>query len=350
MSDPGSPPPPDAASSSGARVLSAMSASSLDVARHASFVKRSASDRDTIEYVLTEHLRMSGVYWGLTAMDLMGRLDEMDDLDDIIAWVLRCEHPEGGFGASEGHDRHVLYTLSAVQILALCDEMSRLRRDETANFVASLQLPDGSFQGDEWGEVDTRFTYCALSCLKLIDRLDAVDVPAAARFVASCKNFDGGFGCVPGGESHAGQIFTCVGALKLAGALETTVDADLLGWWLCERQVKAGGLNGRPEKLPDVCYSWWVLSSLSLCDRLAWIDQDALARFILRCQDPQKGGIADRPDDEPDVYHTFFGLAGLSLMGFPGLKKIDPAYALPAETIRRLGLYGDEPDSPSSSE
>ena len=50
------------------------------------------------------------------------------------------------------------------------------------------------------------------------------------------------------------------------------------------------------------------------------------------------------------MYHTFFGLAGLSLMGFPGLKKIDPAYALPVETIRRLGLYSDEPDEPSSSE
>lgn len=30
------------------------------------------------------------------------------------------------------------------------------------------------------------------------------------------------------------------------------MDKDLLGWWLCERQVKQGGLNGRPEKLPDV--------------------------------------------------------------------------------------------------
>jgi prenyltransferase beta subunit len=30
------------------------------------------------------------------------------------------------------------------------------------------------------------------------------------------------------------------------------VDADLLGWWLCERQLKNGGLNGRPEKLEDV--------------------------------------------------------------------------------------------------
>lgn len=30
------------------------------------------------------------------------------------------------------------------------------------------------------------------------------------------------------------------------------VDADLLGWWLAERQLPSGGLNGRPEKLPDV--------------------------------------------------------------------------------------------------
>jgi hypothetical protein len=30
------------------------------------------------------------------------------------------------------------------------------------------------------------------------------------------------------------------------------VDKDLLGWWLAERQVKEGGLNGRPEKLADV--------------------------------------------------------------------------------------------------
>lgn len=27
------------------------------------------------------------------------------------------------------------------------------------------------------------------------------------------------------------------------------VNADLLGWWLCERQLQSGGLNGRPEKV-----------------------------------------------------------------------------------------------------
>jgi geranylgeranyl transferase type-2 subunit beta len=30
------------------------------------------------------------------------------------------------------------------------------------------------------------------------------------------------------------------------------IDQDLLAWWLAERQVTNGGLNGRPEKLADV--------------------------------------------------------------------------------------------------
>jgi geranylgeranyl transferase type-2 subunit beta len=51
--------------------------------------------------------------------------------------------------------------------------------------------------------------------------------------------------------STVNAVFCCVGALALTGSLHH-IDKDLLGWWLCERQVKSGGLNGRPEKLPDV--------------------------------------------------------------------------------------------------
>lgn len=81
-----------------------------------------------------------------------------------------------------------------------------------------------------------------------------------------CRNFDGGFGAVPGAESHAGQIFCCVGALSIGGALDQ-VDENLLGWWLSERQCDSGGLNGRPEKQADVCYSWWILSCLRILGR-----------------------------------------------------------------------------------
>lgn len=35
---------------------------------------------------------------------------------------------------------------------------------------------------------------------------------------------------VAGNESHAGQVFCCVAALHIAGALDQ-IDRDLLCWW-----------------------------------------------------------------------------------------------------------------------
>lgn len=113
-----------------------------------------------------------------------------------------------------------------------------------------------------------------------------VDVSLAVEHIERCKNFDGGFGVGPGAESHAGQIFACLGALTIAKRLDL-VDKDRLGAWLSERQLSNGGLNGRPEKLEDVCYSWWVLSSLAMIDRLHWIQAEKLSSFILRCQASQ---------------------------------------------------------------
>ena len=99
-----------------------------------------------------------------------------------------------------------------------------------------------------------------------------------------------------------------------------------------------GGLNGRPEKLPDVCYSWWVLSSLCTLKRLNWIDSEKLVNFILRAQDLRDGGIADRNGDVADVYHTYFGIAGLSLLNQFSLQPVDPVYALPRNVVLKMGL------------
>ncbi|KAL5977359.1 Geranylgeranyl transferase type-2 subunit beta 1 [Asimina triloba] len=176
--------------------------------------------------------------------------------------------------------------------------------------IAGLQNEDGSSFGDMWGEVDTRYLSSAL------------DV-----------------------------FFCCVGALAIMDSLYH-VDKDLLGWWLCKRQVKSEGLNGHPEKLPDVCYSWRVLSSLIMIDGVHWIDKEILARLILDCQrwqflviafidatfpeDKENCGISDRSDDVVDVFHTYFGVAGLCLLEYPGLKAIDPAYALPVDVVNRI--------------
>ena len=80
----------------------------------------------------------------------------------IVDFVMSCQHDCGGFGGNLGHDPHILYTLSAVQLLVLFDALDRLDAARVMRYVAALQRADGSFQGDEWGEVDTRFSYCAL--------------------------------------------------------------------------------------------------------------------------------------------------------------------------------------------
>ncbi|XP_048328757.1 geranylgeranyl transferase type-2 subunit beta 1 isoform X1 [Ziziphus jujuba] len=306
----------------------------LAAEKHVEYILSVEKKKDSFESVVMEHLRMNGAYWGLTTLDLLGKLHAVD-VDQIVSWIIKCQHDSGGFGGNIGHDPHVLYTLSAVQVLALFDKLDVLDIEKVSTYVAGLQNEDGSFSGDMWGEIDTRFSYIAICCLSLLHRLDKINVENAVSYIVSCKNLDGGFGCMPGGESHAGQIFCCVGALAITGALHH-IDKDLLGWWLCERQVKSGGLNGRPEKLPDVCYSWWVLSSLIMIDRVHWINKEKLVKYILDCQDLDNGGISDRPDDAVDVYHTYFGVAGLSLLEYTGLKAIDPAYALPVDVVNRI--------------
>ncbi|KAJ0020153.1 hypothetical protein Pint_31057 [Pistacia integerrima] len=388
----------------------------LAVDKHVKYIISVEKKKESFESVVMEHLRLNGAYWGLTTLDLLGKLDAVDK-EEVISWIMKCQHESGlcdgwmieifcyagGFAGNIGHDPHILYTISAVQVLALFDKLDVLDVDKVSNciliHIAGLQNEDGSFSGDMWGEVDTRFSYIAICCLSILQRLDKINVDKAVNYIVSCKNLDGGFGCTPGGESHAGQnlvppefrasfvvicryyqnhacnfflpsskmnlpvngwinhwlfvksdsnivkclsaavtaVFCCVGALAIAGALHH-VDKDLLGWWLCERQVKSGGLNGRPEKLPDVCYSWWVLSSLIMIDRVHWINKEKLVKYILDCQDTENGGISDRPDDAVDVFHTYFGVAGLSLLEYPGVKAIDPAYALPVDVVNRIFL------------
>ena len=153
------------------------------------------------EYCSTEFLRVSGVYWGLTAMDLMGQLHRMNK-SEVVEFVKSCQRPSGGFGPTENHDAHLLYTLSAVQVdtdsipplnfhlslfalsfplssflsttlspapslslplplplslphdqvLVLYDCVEVVDVEGVVRFVKALQRPDGSFVGDKWGE------------------------------------------------------------------------------------------------------------------------------------------------------------------------------------------------------
>lgn len=109
-----------------------------------------------------------------------------------------------------------------------------------------------------------------MAALSLLGHLDKLDVERTVSYIRQCKNFDGGYGSCIGAESHAAQgkypscsisdltpdtdnstVFVCVGALAILDRLDE-VDRQTLCWWLAERQLANGGLNGRPEKKEDV--------------------------------------------------------------------------------------------------
>jgi geranylgeranyl transferase type-2 subunit beta len=224
----------------------------------------------TFELWVTEHKKLSAAYWTVVALALLDALD-LVPRERLRDWVLECRDPCGGFGGDVGQDPHLLYTLSAVQILFLLGEEARLDRSSIIAYVASLQQPDGSFAGDTWGEIDTRFCFCAALTLAILgvplqqrehsrnspEKTNEIERPirtdALVDYIMRCENDDGGFGVIPGAESHAGQVFCCVGTLALCGALYRLRDGgNRLARWLAYRQLRNGGFNGRPDKLPDV--------------------------------------------------------------------------------------------------
>ena len=50
---------------------------------HCKFVASYGKDKKDYEYVMSEFLRINGIYWGLTVMDLMGKKDDLD-LEEVI--------------------------------------------------------------------------------------------------------------------------------------------------------------------------------------------------------------------------------------------------------------------------
>lgn len=314
--------------------------------KHVEYLNGYGIRHDLEAYRMSDYLRVSGMYWAITGMQIMKQ--ELEMTEEAVATVYNdCfDRQTGGFRPWKGQDVHMLFTLSAVQILASTNRLSLLSendKDLIVNFIRGLQQSDGSFAGDTWGEIDSRFSFCAVATLMLIGKNpeEVIRLEDAIDFIWRCQAFDGGFGLKPGSESHAGNIFCCLGFLSLVNRLDVVNDVDQLGWWLCERQLsQSGGLNGRPEKLPDVCYSWWVLSSLVIINRLHWIDRERLVQFILASQDEETGGFSDRPGYASDPFHTLFGLAGLALTGMyrAQLEDVNPVFCMTQKIVTSLGI------------
>lgn len=111
----------------------------LLVAQHVAYIRSLDERKEDLEYWLTEHLRVNGLYWGLTALDLMNHKDVLPR-EDVIQYLLSVQHPNGAFGGHHGHDPHILYTHSAIQILVTLDALDRIDTEPVVQCKSTLSF------------------------------------------------------------------------------------------------------------------------------------------------------------------------------------------------------------------
>lgn len=182
-------------------------------------------------------------------------------------------------------------------------------------------------------ENDLRFLYCACAISHILDDWSGINKDMAVAYIQSCRSWDGGIGLINEQEGHGGSTFCGVAALSLMGELDAVLDDgddDIFdagfgrhrfkrgSWrnelirWCVSRQIE--GMQGRPNKVEDTCYSYWVGGTLNIlkCDHL--LDHNALRKFIMHCQ-TDMGGFSKLKDDGfyPDLLHSFYSMAWLSL-------------------------------------
>ncbi|KEG04123.1 hypothetical protein YYE_01026 [Plasmodium vinckei vinckei] len=260
------------------------------------------------------------------------------------------------------YEPNVITTLSAIQILFLINrtsenDISTKTLLEIYNFINLLFDEDKGFYHFSLKSFllhfdgDMRFVFCSLSTIYFINLLLSKrniyiynsNNKKCINWILNCLNADGGFSKFPGSESHAGTTFCAINSLNLLKDNNNRSFLFTNKWirsklirWLCDRYENQG-INGRVSKSHDVCYSWWVLSSLvSLkCNLSKLLNVNILINYILKCQDKDNGGFSRVQQNDnyikksenfnyydkenishkkPDLFHSFFAISALSII------------------------------------
>jgi len=177
----------------------------LDVALHIKYWQMCYKSLLPTQYTGNDSSRMLFGFFILSALDLLGVGAEtfpQRDRTNISEWVLKCQHPNGGFCGSPNHrfpdicyadigrgrqqvdPANLHATFFAIMSLSFTGSMDRINKNACLKWLKMLQREDGSFgelitqEGVIEGGRDMRYCYTA-TAIRWMLRGDVIeaDVP-----------------------------------------------------------------------------------------------------------------------------------------------------------------------------
>ncbi|XP_055373445.1 geranylgeranyl transferase type-1 subunit beta [Condylostylus longicornis] len=310
--------------------------------------------------------RITIAFFAVSGLDVLNSLHILKNSfkNEIIEWLYRCQiNPReddmscGGFQGSttfitcktnemlndfswERHYQwgHLAVTYTAIATLAtLGDDLSRLNRKAIIRGVEAVQKENGSFSASIQGsESDMRFVYCAAAICYMLNDWGNINKKLMADYILKSIRYDYGISQDGEMESHGGTTFCAVAALYMSDQLYILSEEVLEGMkrWLLFRQTD--GFQGRPNKLSDTCYSFWIGATLKILDAFELSDFKQNRDYILSTQDTCVGGFCKWPGSNTDPFHTYFGLCGLTFIKEKNLADITPALNITYRAFNHL--------------
>lgn len=249
--------------------------------------------------------------------------EEFSRIQSALTQYIRCRISSSGFFTDALYDcPHLINNygfINGIACIATEEAYQLIDQHKIYDTLLSLKLPNGAFLTAKGMEYDLRSTFCALMIADSINILTPELTSGTLDYVLSCFNYDGGFGPLPNNESHGGYVFSGISSLAILGKLDS-IDLSKCAQWIANRQSQfSGGFDGRPNKLYDSCYSWWIGTAASIISKHLnippfWNTKGIHECLLRACQD-ERGGFCDHPPNGRNNFHDTFSVAGLQICG-----------------------------------
>ena len=172
------------------------------------------------------YYNLSSLYYLVAGLKASGR--SFANREAVIAFIRRCQAPQGGFvdlrseaGQPTDEESHVAHTFHAIATLKIVGKkIPNVSRHE--NFLRSCQIDSGGFRWNPRSDLsgntpDVYYAWAAIRALALLDK-EARAKASTIRWLNSLHNADGGFGDRPNWRSRIYSTYYAVDALSaLAG-------------------------------------------------------------------------------------------------------------------------------------